>query len=278
MDDLALNISGFAIPVSVASTTGVETHPALTAGCTGNVSAGYTAYMHLAYNYDEYQQLLLNPGFESGDNGNWQRRVAADISCSGSNTHTGTCKALLGGLINFPSWPGDWIYQQVTIPAGATSAQLSFWLMILSSDSTTTPYDYFYADVRDGSGNLLQNLVTLSNANQGAYGSYHQLTYDLSAYIGQTVRIYFWATNDVSLTTSFYVDDTALTAPPGGAVSEIRYANAAHPGTAYPTGLASFAKLAVLATYGTPAWPYGPPAIAASHGGSATISSGREVA
>jgi hypothetical protein len=256
--------------VSVAATTGFESHPALAAGASGG--SVFTSYMHLAYNYDTYTasgvQLLLNPGFESGNNGNWTVRAAGDINCGGGYQRTGTCCAWIGGIVNYPTWPGDWIYQAVTIPPGVQTSTLTFYLKITTNDSTTVPYDYFYADIRDTSGILIQNLVTLSNADVGTYGSYALLTFDLSAYRGQTVRLYLWATNDATLTTSFFVDDTAINDGVYNTDSEVRYCKATHPGTAYPTTLASATKITVLAnTGGTTAWPYGPPAVAATHGG-----------
>lgn len=274
------NGSTWTTAVVVTGGVGMSTHPALTAGCSGGST--FTAYMHLAYNYDTYTasgaQLLLNPGFEFGNNGNWTVRVASDINGSGSYSRTGSYCAWLGGVVGYPSWPGDWIYQSVTIPPGVQSSALSFWVRISSSDSATDAHDFFYADVRDASGNLLQNLVTLSNADQAAYSSYQQLTFDISSFHGQTIRIYFWSTNDASLTTSFFVDDTAINDGVYNTDSEVRYAKAAHPGTAYPAGLASFTKLTVLANAGgTVAWPYGPPAITATHGGSAVVTGGRVV-
>ncbi len=270
--------STWSTPVAVAATSGMETNPALAAGCSGGTT--FTSYIHLAYNYDTYTssgaQILLNPGFESGNNGNWTVRVATDIDGSGAHSRTGTYCAWLGGVANNPSWPGDWIYQAVAIPPGVQSSTFSLWVKITSSDSATDAHDFFYADVRDVSGNLLQNLVTLSNADQGTYSSYQQLNLDISKFRGQTVRIYLWSTNDASLTTSFFVDDTALSDGVYATDSEIRYAKAAHPGTDYPSGLASATQLAVLANSGgIIAWPYGPPAIAATHGGTTTVTGSR---
>ncbi len=268
---------------AVTDGTAMATHPALSAGCAGDGNiVAYDAFMHLAYNYDTYTtsgaQLLLNPGFESGNDGNWTVRVASDIDGSGTHSRTGSYCAWLGGVVGYPSWPGDWIYQAVTIPPGVESSAFSFWVKIASSDSTTDARDFFYADVRDASGKLIQNLATLSNADQAAYASYQQLTFDLSKYRGQTIRIYFWATNDASLTTSFFVDDVAVNDGVYSTDSEVRYARGAHSTANYPSDLASFTKLTVLANAGgTVAWPYGPPAIAASHGGSSTVTGGRVV-
>lgn len=268
-------------PVAVAETTAMETHPALAAGCTGDGGAvPYYATMHLAYNYDTYTsgetQLLLNPGFESGNDGSWAVRVAGDISGNGQNTHSGSYKAWLGGIL---SQPDDWVYQGVTVPVGVASTQLSFWLKIASAETVVAPHDLFNAEVRDESGAVLQTLVTLSDADEAAYASYVQLTFDLSAYRGRTVRIHFWCSNDATNTTSFYVDDTALGAGPYNTASEVLYRGGGHPGaTPYPDGLAGASPLVVLAGMGgTTAWPYGPPAIAASHGGGATVPGGRVI-
>ncbi len=37
-----------------------------------------------------------------------------------------------------------------------------------------------------------------------------QRTFDLAAYKGQTIRVYFNGTEDASLATSFFLDDTAV--------------------------------------------------------------------
>ncbi len=262
--------------VAVANTAGYEANPALAAGGSGNLAV--TAYAHLAYNYDTYttSQLLLNPGFELGNDGSWTVRVAGDISCNGANVNTGTCKAWLGGVV---SQPNDWIYQQVAIPADAVTAQLAFYLKIVSTDSTTIPYDYFYVEVRDSAGALLKSLAQYSNTDQTAYATYQLLRFNLAEFRGQTIRVHFWASNDVSSTTSFYVDDAALTVAAASAATahEVRYARAAHPGaTPYSTGLSSATKVTVLTSTGG-AWPYGAPSVAASHGGGAGITTSRVV-
>ena len=273
--------------VVVTDGSGMATHPALAAGCSGGSS--FAAYMHLAYNYDTYTasgaQLLLNPGFESGTNGNWTVYSSGAYAVIENGTgyqHAGTWVAWLDGYTS----ANEFIYQQVTVPPGVLTSTFSFWIRIATNDSTTVPYDYFYADIRDTSGsgsnpgNLIQNLVTLSNADVGTYGSYTQLTFDLSAYRGRTFRIYFRGTNDAraSTTTSFFVDDTAINDGVYNTDSEVRYARGQHSTANYPSDLAAFTKLTIFAnTGGTTAWPYGSPAIAATYGGSTTITGGRVV-
>jgi hypothetical protein len=258
-------------PIAVAADSSSERNPSLSNGASGNST--FTQYMHLAYNYDSFSttQMLLNSGFESGNNGNWTVNSTGDINCGGGYQRTGTCCAWLAGVNSYT----DFIYQDVAVPASAVSASLSLYLKITSAEGTTNPYDYLYIQLRDASNNVLTTLQTLSNVNKTTYATYQPLTFNVLPYAGQTLRVYFLATTDGSNITSFFIDDTALnvTAPSG---YEVRYAKAQHPGgTAYPNGLQSAAKSTVLSNMGV-GWEYSPPSIIATHGGgSSTWTQGR---
>lgn len=261
-------------PIAIASDQAIEKNPALSNGASGYSTI--TQYMHLAYNYDllNSDQLLLNNGFELGNNGDWIVNSAGDIDCSGSYQRTGSCCVWLAGINNYT----DFIYQDVTIPANAFFVNLSFYLKISSAEGTTEPYDHLYIQLRDTSNNLITTLQTFSNVDKNTYQNYQQLNYNLLSYSGQTVRIYFYATTDATLTTSFFIDDTLLdVVNPSG--YEVRYAKANHPGaTPYPTGLQSFPKLTVLSSMNDPYdWQYGPPTIIATHGGSSSMTPARVV-
>ena len=65
-----------------------------------------------------------------------------------------------------------------------------------------------YAQVLNSSGTVLATLQTLNNAS--TQNTWTKATYSLLAYKGQTIRIYFKGTNDVSLPTSFFVDDVSV--------------------------------------------------------------------
>ncbi|HUS15035.1 MAG TPA: hypothetical protein VM536_08475, partial [Chloroflexia bacterium] len=118
--------------------------------------------------------------------------------------HTGTRSAFLTGYNNGT----DTIYQQVTIPSTATSATLTYWWNISTQEACCTPYDYLYAQVQNSTGGVLTTLQTLNNASTN--NVWTKSTFNLLAYKGQTVRIYFKGTNDVSLPTNFFVDDVSL--------------------------------------------------------------------
>jgi hypothetical protein len=88
-------------------------------------------------------------------------------------------------------------------PPTAAHTSLSFWLKIDTAETTTTTA-YDKLTVKVGS----TTLATYSNLNHAGYA---QKTFSLGGYAGQTVTITFTGTEDVSLATSFVVDDTAVT-------------------------------------------------------------------
>jgi subtilisin family serine protease len=148
-------------------------------------------------------ELIVNGGFE-GSASPWTLSGNAYWS-TGAYPHSGTGYSILGAYNNASGSE----YQTVTIPASAP-ANYSFWLNISTSESGSTPYDYLYAEVRSTSGALLKTLATYTNANASAPGNYSQKSFSLASWSGQTVRVQFRATTDVSLPTSFRIDDVSL--------------------------------------------------------------------
>jgi uncharacterized protein (TIGR03437 family) len=152
------------------------------------------------------QQLLLNPGFESGNNGQWTTTSGVIDSSTSRPSRTGSWKAWLCG---YGTTHTDYAYQSVTIPATATGATLSFWVRIDSAETTTsTVYDRLQVQISTNGGSTYTTLATYSNLNKNS--TYVQKSFDLLSYRGSTVRVRLYATEDSSLQTSFVVDDTAL--------------------------------------------------------------------
>ena len=151
-------------------------------------------------------QLLLNPGFESGNNGQWTQTAGVIDSSTSRPARTGSWKAWMCG---YGTTHTDSLYQSVTIPATATTATLSFWVRIDSAETTTSiAYDNLSVQISTNGGSTYTTLATYSNLNKNS--TYVQKSFDLSAYRGATVRVRFYATEDSSLQTSFVIDDTAL--------------------------------------------------------------------
>lgn len=151
------------------------------------------------------QQLLLNPGFESGSV-NWTATAGVITSSASKPAHGGSWKAWLDG---YGSTHTDSVYQQVAIPASANSATLTFWVRIDSAETTTSiQYDKLQVQIRNTSNTVLSTLATYSNLDKNS--TYVQKSFNVTAFKGQTVRVYLLGTEDSSLQTSFVADDFAL--------------------------------------------------------------------
>jgi len=148
-------------------------------------------------------QLLGNAGFESG-NVTWVADTG--VIATGGTPRTGSWNAWMNGYGNANT---DFLYQTITIPANACTATFNFYVYITTAETTTTvAYDKLTVTVRNTSNTVLTTLATLSNLNKGT--GYVQKSYDVSAYKGQTIRVYLNGVEDSSLQTSFRVDDAAV--------------------------------------------------------------------
>ncbi|WUH95724.1 M4 family metallopeptidase [Streptomyces sp. NBC_00433] len=144
-------------------------------------------------------QLLTSPGFESGAAG-WTYSSGVIDTSTDAPAHSGSAKAWLDG---YGTTHTDTLSQSVTIPASCTSAALTFYLYVDSSETTTTTA-YDKLTVAAGS----TTVASYSNLNKGS--GYVQRTVSLTPYIGKTVVLKFTGTEDSSLATSFLIDDTAV--------------------------------------------------------------------
>jgi Zn-dependent metalloprotease len=144
-------------------------------------------------------QKFGNPGFESGRTV-WSATAGVIDNSTGRPARTGSWKAWLDG---YGITHTDTLSQSVTIPAGC-AATLTFWIRIDSSETTST-IQYDKLTVKANS----TTLATYSNLNENT--TYTQKSFNLSSFAGQTVNVNFTGTEDISLQTSFVIDDTALT-------------------------------------------------------------------
>ncbi|HKB71081.1 MAG TPA: hypothetical protein VKH46_09575, partial [Thermoanaerobaculia bacterium] len=190
--------------MTVASSTTTGTYTITVTGTGGGIT--HTASVSLTVTSGgTAQQLLLNPGFESG-NVSWTATSGVIDSSTGEPAHSGSWKAWLNG---YGSTHTDTLYQQVAIPSNVTTATLSFWLHIDTAETTTTTaYDKLSVQIRNSSGTVLATLATYSNLNKNT--GYAQKSFNVIGYKGQTIRVYLLGKEDSSLQTSFVVDDFAL--------------------------------------------------------------------
>ena len=194
------------LTINVGSSSPVGTYNVVVNGSGGGQS--HTTTVSLTVTGGSGGQLLGNPGFENGSSNPAPWTVSSGvIDNSGlESPRTGSWIAWLNG---FGSANTDTLWQQVSIPSAISQATLSFWLHIGTAEtSTSTAHDTLKVQVRNSSGAVLNTLATYSNLN--AASGYSQVSFDLSAYKGQTIQVYLIGVEDGSMKTSFVVDDFAL--------------------------------------------------------------------
>jgi hypothetical protein len=147
--------------------------------------------------------LLANGGFEQGSSPWVESSNGGYEIISTSRPHTGSYSAYLCGSNNCQ----DSIYQQVAIPSTRTSATLSYYWYV-STTETSHSYDFLYVEVRNSSGTVLSTVQTISDGS--TTGSWQYASFNVSTYVGQTVQIDFVATNGSKNPTKFYIDDVSL--------------------------------------------------------------------
>jgi hypothetical protein len=144
-------------------------------------------------------QLLKNPGFESGT-AYWSS-TAGVINTDGAYSHSGVGYAWLDG---YGYTHTDTVSQSVAIKSGC-KATLTYWLWIQTQEGNTYPYDTLKLQINGVTKQTFSNINAYTTNS-----SYAQESLDLSAYAGTTVTIKWVGSEDSSLATSFFLDDTAV--------------------------------------------------------------------
>lgn len=148
--------------------------------------------------------LIVNGGFEQGSSPWVESSSGGYEIVDSSNPHTGSNEAYLCGYNNCQ----DSIYQTVTIPSTATSATLSYYWFVNTTE-TSHSFDFLSVEVRSSSGTVLTTLQKISDGS--TTGSWQPASFSVSAYAGQTIQVAFVATNGSKNPTNFYIDDVSLT-------------------------------------------------------------------
>ncbi len=143
-------------------------------------------------------QLLLNPGFESG-NVDWTT-TSGVITDDYSLSYQGNWLAWLDGY-NTPET--DTLAQTASIPAGCT-ATLTYYLWVYTTDGTTTTKDTLNLTVN---GATVQSFSNRTNTG----GGYVKETVNLSSYAGGAAAIKWTSNQTGTRATDFFIDSTALT-------------------------------------------------------------------
>lgn len=152
-------------------------------------------------------ELILNGGFENGG-AQWAFQSGNTGVYSGFS-HSGTYYAA-GGVANNVS---GIFYQNLKVPTTNSTANLSFWLNVVSQETTTSAvYDRLSVLVYDyGSQSYIATLANYSNLDRATEGSYSlKGNFNLLPYAGRNIAIVFSVSTDSILPTVFRVDDVSV--------------------------------------------------------------------
>jgi hypothetical protein len=147
---------------------------------------------------------IPDPGFESGGFRYWQQCGNVNASITSARAHGGKYTQKSGSAAGEPL--GDeGVCQAVIIPP---AARLTFWVYQYSNEPDVT-FAYQEAQLLDAGGTTVKQLYQTANTTNG----WAQQSFDLSAYAGQTLYLYFGVHGDgyAGAYTIQFVDDIELT-------------------------------------------------------------------
>jgi phospholipase C len=150
--------------------------------------------------------LVQNGGFETGSFTDWTAAGPVKPTVTTAEAHSGSYSALLGQTKEPEVDGNSSIYQTITIPSTATKATLTFWYWPGTDD--TISYAWQEALIMNTSGTTLASVLKVASNTK----KWTQVTYNLSSYIGETVRLYFAVHgNGYSDYVYMYLDDVSVT-------------------------------------------------------------------
>jgi len=154
----------------------------------------------------QYVQLIVNPSFETDEA--WY--IVDDLQPlyraqrSRSRAHSGEYAMRLGSDTGFSLESWSAVEQTVDIPAGATSAQLSFYYFPISAYADGDLIYFWVLRASDGAELFAEHWL---DRNQ----DWNLRSYDLLDYAGQQVKLRFGVYNDgLDGVTAVYLDDVEL--------------------------------------------------------------------
>jgi hypothetical protein len=163
-----------------------------------------------------FLSAAFNGGFESSLS-YWSAGGIVTPTASTAKPHSGSASAVLGTVSGTEPVGDSWVSQTVVVPSSAT---LSFWYWPSTTDDicsgSSCVYDWQEAQIRSTSGATLAS-VFKSNSNAKTWT---QVSYNMSAYAGQTVVLWFNVHQDGGGDPTYmYLDDVSLAGsgptPPG---------------------------------------------------------------
>jgi phospholipase C len=173
--------STLTLVVSKSAATGTYTINIIGSG-SGGVAADTTVSLTVT---GSSSNLVQNGSFSTGSFADWTDGGPVTPTITSAETHSSSYSALLGQTTT-PEVDGtSYIYQTVSIPSSAKTATLSFWYW----PGTNDDIDYAYQEclIQSSSGSTEATVMKVCSNAQ----AWTEVTYNLSKYIGKTIRLYF---------------------------------------------------------------------------------------
>jgi hypothetical protein len=148
---------------------------------------------------------VVNPGFETGSISPWNASGSPTPSVTTAQHQSGSYAAAIGTFGCCPFGGDSTLSQSLTIPASATTATLTLWYRPSASNTSS---DWQEAQIRSSSGTTLAQVFKVASNSQ----TWTLVTYDLKAFRGQTIQLWFNAHNGAFFSNvGMYLDDVAVT-------------------------------------------------------------------
>jgi hypothetical protein len=168
----------------------------------------------------QQQQLLQNPVLDLNPSGmGWVQLNIDNLAPivtgdDGVPEHSPPFKAWMGGLegVDYGYYSiTDVLYQDITIPAGATALRLTGQWDMLTTETELGVYDDAQIALVQQDGTPIETVLSMTNDTLTI--GWNAIDHAFAApHAGETVRLRLMSTNDVVNATSFFFDTLALTA------------------------------------------------------------------
>ena len=171
--------------------------------------------------------VIGNGGFESGRNVSWSESTSRNrnIVVNVTGARTGSWYSRLGGANS----ENAQVWQAPAISASVTTATLTYWYQILSTDVCN--YDFGYLKIA-GTTQTTYNLCGATNMS-----AYVKATHDMTSLRDTSPEIRFQATTDTTIASTLRIDDVALNVCTNSASTTADYSDLpASYGVAWHTG------------------------------------------
>ncbi len=170
------------LTLTVASTAAAGTYPITVTGTGGGQTNTATVSLTVT---SPTTNLIQNGGFETGSFTGWTVAGAVVPTVSKTEVYSGSYSALLGQTTKPEVDGNSSIYQTVSIPSTANKATLTFWYWPGTDD--TISYAYQETLIQNTAGTTLATALKVASNSM----SWTQVTYDLTSYKGESIRVYF---------------------------------------------------------------------------------------